>query len=212
MSQPLGERAAGLAVAQPGADPGSDLARIAADVLERSAARALVISSDQVVVREDPDAHDKECACGAGNLMDPPFAPSPDEFRPWLAGFASALVLQVERPSDGFVQGEPGWACRLAALRRSKGEYAGLHEAWTDMHDAVMWTERELFRAGYYLSVGFGALTCTLCLNCDVGRLCKFPYRARPSIEAVGVDVGATLRSVGLPGGDTVLTGLVLAV
>ena len=202
----------GLAVAQPGADPGTDLPRIAQGALVHHAARALVVDSADIVVRDDPQAHGDGCVCAPGNLMDPPFAPSPGEFRPWLDGFSSALVLQVDRPADSFRQGEPGWACRLKAIRND-GDYEALHETWTGLHDAIMWTERELFRAGYYLSVGFGALTCTLCNTCDVSRLCKFPYRARPSIEAVGVDVDATLQQLGLEAEQgAVLTGVVLAV
>jgi predicted metal-binding protein len=76
-----------------------------------------------------------------------------------------------------------------------------------------MWGERDLFRRGYYLSVGFGALTCTLCHTCDVAQLCKFPYQARPSMEAVGVDVDATLAALDMEGDTgTTLTGILLAV
>lgn len=55
-----------------------------------------------------------------------------------------------------------------------------------------------------------------MCEPCDVTELCKFPYSARPSMEAVGIDVAATLKRLGLHGGGDdgggVLTGLVLAV
>lgn len=202
----------GLAVAQPDADPDVDLARVAREVLDHGAARCEVIDTVRVVVRDDPMAHADDCRCAPGNLMDPPFAPTPAEFRPWLQGFTKALALQVDRPAAGFRQGEEGWACRLKSLRDG-GEDKALHAAWRDLHDAVMWSERELFRLGYYLSVGFGALTCILCQTCDVSGLCKFPYRARPSIEAVGVDVDATLRELGMePQDGSVLTALVLAV
>lgn len=210
MSDTRANPTSSLAIAQLGADVDADLGRIAEGALEHRAARCRVISSDNIAVREDPQAHGQDCRCAPGNLMDPPFAPSPRESRPWLDGFSSALVIQVDRPADGFEQGEPAWACRLKSIREADG-YAELHDAWESLHEAVMWTERELFRHGYYLSVGFGALTCTLCQTCDVSKLCKFPYRARPSIESVGIDVGATPQRSGLDG-EGVLTGIVLAV
>lgn len=206
------EHLGGLAVAQPGADPSADLEHVAAGVLQHGASRSRIIEAQAIVVRDDPQAHGPSCVCEPGNLMDPPFAPSPAEFRPWLKGFASALVLQVDRPADGFRQGQDAWACQLKAMREG-GHYDALHDAWAGMRDAIMWGERELFRRGYYLSVGFGALTCTLCHTCDVAQLCKFPYQARPSVEAVGVDVDATLARLDLEGDTgTALTGILLAV
>ena len=211
-ASPGAQGLAELAMAQPDADPQTDLPRVAEGATRHGASRAQVVSSDHVVVRDDAMAHASDCHCAPGNLMDPPFAPSPAEFRPWLEGFSSALVLQTDRPSDGFHQGEAGWACRLKDIRE-EGDYTSMHTAWLELHDAVMWTERELFRGGYYLSVGFGALTCTLCPTCDVSKLCKFPYRARPSIEAVGVDVDATLQRLSMqPRDGAVLTAIVLAV
>ena len=201
-----------LAIAQPGANPDADLAQVARGVLVQGASRCKVIASNRVVVRDDAMAHGDGCRCAPGNLMDPPFAPTPAEFRPWLANFTSVLVLQVDHRSNGFRQGEAGWACRLKSVREG-GDYETLHAAWLNLHNAVMWSERELFRLGYYLSVGFGALTCTLCPTCDVSQLCKRPYRARPSIEAVGVDVDTTLRELDMePQAGSALTALVLAV
>jgi predicted metal-binding protein len=52
------------------------------------------------------------------------------------------------------------------------------------------------FYDGYYLAVGFGAGSCkhTLCSqqeSCAAleGKKCRFTLRARPSMEAVGIDV-----------------------
>jgi hypothetical protein len=73
---------AGLAVAKPGADPDSDLAWIAGASLCHGASRCQVTASRAVVVREDPLAHGEGCRCSPGNLMDPPFAPTPLEFDP----------------------------------------------------------------------------------------------------------------------------------
>jgi len=54
--------------------------------------------------------------------------------------------------------------------------------------------EREAFLEGYYRAFAFGAGPCTLCNSCpDNG--CKHPDRARPSMEACGIDVFATARN-----------------
>ena len=59
------------------------------------------------------------------------------------------------------------------------------------------------FRDGYYLAAGFSCGSCkdTLCngLYCQAldSRRCRFPLRARPSMEAVGIDVFGLAASVG---------------
>ena len=57
--------------------------------------------------------------------------------------------------------------------------------------------ERELFLAGYYKTFAFGSGPCRACRSCDVTQPCKKPAVARPSMEAAGIDVFATVRSNG---------------
>jgi predicted metal-binding protein len=63
--------------------------------------------------------------------------------------------------------------------------------------------ERQAFRDGYHLAMGLGGGSCKdyLCqgLTCqflDSGR-CRFPHRARPAMEAFGIDVTTLLNKVG---------------
>jgi len=58
--------------------------------------------------------------------------------------------------------------------------------------------EREVFLEGYYKAFAFGAGPCSLCKSCDE-ESCKHPERARPSMEACGIDVFATARGNGYP-------------
>jgi predicted metal-binding protein len=58
---------------------------------------------------------------------------------------------------------------------------------------AMVILEREAFLQGYYKAFAFGAGPCTLCKSCHVEG-CKHPDRARPSMEACGIDVFATAR------------------
>ena len=58
--------------------------------------------------------------------------------------------------------------------------------------------EREAFLAGYYKALGLGAGPCQLCKQeCAIDGGCRHPEQARPSMEACGIDVFATVRRNG---------------
>lgn len=60
--------------------------------------------------------------------------------------------------------------------------------------------ERELFLAGYYKAFGMGAGPCNLCREpCAFDEGCRNAHIARPSLEACGIDVYATVRKHGFP-------------
>ena len=58
--------------------------------------------------------------------------------------------------------------------------------------------EREAFLAGYYKALGLGSGPCSLCRQeCAFDAGCRHAERARPSMEACGIDVYATARGNG---------------
>ena len=63
---------------------------------------------------------------------------------------------------------------------------------------AMITLERETFLQGYHKAFAFGAGPCLLCKSCREDG-CKHPDRARPSMEACGIDVYATARGNGFP-------------
>ncbi|NMA52155.1 MAG: DUF2284 domain-containing protein [Peptococcaceae bacterium] len=70
----------------------------------------------------------------------------------------------------------------------------------------VVQLEREMFLAGYYKAFGLGYGVCELCRpyakeKCAYpgGENCAHPAAARPSMEACGIDVFATVRANGFP-------------
>jgi predicted metal-binding protein len=58
--------------------------------------------------------------------------------------------------------------------------------------------EREIFLAGFYKALGFGSGPCRGCPECNFDG-CRHPEDARPSMEACGIDVFATVRANGCP-------------
>jgi len=58
--------------------------------------------------------------------------------------------------------------------------------------------EKELFLSGFYKALALGAGPCRLCKECNKNE-CTHAEDARPSMEACGIDVYATVRSNGFP-------------
>lgn len=57
--------------------------------------------------------------------------------------------------------------------------------------------EREIFLSGFEKALGLGAGPCRFCPSCAFGDGCRNPDRARPSMEACGIDVFTTVRKFG---------------
>jgi predicted metal-binding protein len=64
----------------------------------------------------------------------------------------------------------------------------------------LMKLEREIFLSGYYKTLLLSFTACILCETCT-GSLaeCRNPMIVRPGADALGIDVYATVRSIGYP-------------
>ena len=67
----------------------------------------------------------------------------------------------------------------------------------TSIDGIVVPLEREVFLAGYYKALAFGAGPCQQCRSCDPEKPCNHPFEARPAMEASGIDVYQTARNNG---------------
>lgn len=76
---------------------------------------------------------------------------------------------------------------------------------WKSLRKITQTLESKVFLAGYYKAFAFLCGPCDLCPTCVVlnkkGKVatCLHPERARPAMEAAGIDVFATARAAGLP-------------
>ena len=161
------------------------------------------------------------CAHYSVNLMCPPNTPTAAETRAALARYSDTLVVQLDIPltqaavddvlegmgyaeaqapgaaaspagaaGSASADGDAQTAAYEARLRGSQNEFARLMTA----------LEAEAFKLGYRFAAAFAGGDCVLCDVCAGvdGQPCKHPFEARPSMEAVGIDVVATAAAAGL--------------
>jgi predicted metal-binding protein len=131
----------------------------------------------------------------------PPLVMSAEEFAKVLARYRFGILVQISLPAQ-----ELGIEKEKAALGQVK-----------KLNEIVAKLERDAFLFGYRFAAGLGSGPCPLCEVCSAveGEDCRFPFQARPSMEALGIDVIKTAENAGmpidLPPKDTYLwTGLVL--
>jgi len=68
----------------------------------------------------------------------------------------------------------------------------------SDMSEMAVTIEREIFLDGYYKAFAMGAGPCQLCSKCNIANNeCNNPEKARPAMEACGIDVYQTARNNG---------------
>jgi predicted metal-binding protein len=123
------------------------------------------------------------CGGYAGRLTCPPYSPTPERTAEALACYERGLLVHGDE--------------------------------WTDIQEIVSALEREIFLDGYHKAFGMGSGPCSICASCPagaghpprekavrkgaLGSGCRYPERARPSMEACGIDVYATARLNGFP-------------
>ena len=132
------------------------------------------------------------------NLTCPPNVPSVDEFRKALSLYSKAILVQVS-----------------ASMEDVSGD---VFAPANKLHKLVNLGEKEAFESGFCFAAGLIGGCCRLCDECVAvtdGKDCRFPFKARPSMEAMGIDVIATVKKAGLPvafpvGDSVTWTGLIL--
>ena len=73
-------------------------------------------------------------------------------------------------------------------------------EAEAEIKAMVAELEREIFLRGAWKVFGLGAGPCYFCKNCPVDEgQCRHAERARPAMEACGIDVFSTVKKAGFP-------------
>jgi predicted metal-binding protein len=134
-------------------------------------------------------------ALKAGALAAKVINPSTVETAPWVRwkcqfgcdGFGSSLVCPPHSPTPDQTRK------MLDSYRRAILFETSLGRA----KEIAVSLERTLFLQGCYKAFGLGAGPCELCPACALEKGCRHADRARPAMEACGIDVFATARKHG---------------
>ncbi len=105
-------------------------------------------------------------------LCCPPYSPTPDVTQKVMDSYQKAILVYQK-------------------IRKGERERA------KRFSETIVQLEIEVFLAGYYKAWSMGSGPCRLCEECDPTKLCKHGDKARPSMEACGIDVFKTARNNG---------------
>ena len=140
------------------------------------------------------------------NLMCPPYVMSLQEFRGVLSKYMWAVLIQIEALIPVNMKNEIAQASGVATLYESE-KFVNIYKkvfgpVRLKLHHIVNKVEAKANMLGHRFAAGFKAGSCGLCPECVVknsGKICRYPYQSRPSMEAVGIDVFKTAENAGLP-------------
>jgi predicted metal-binding protein len=151
---------------------GSGLDKYREEALRSGVAEAKVIETGSVVTA--PWVRLKclfSCPGGGKSHCCPPQTPAADETRAILDSYSKAILFHLAVPAFG-------------------EEHQRLQEILVKM-------EGDMFKDGYYKAFVLLAGPCLLCKECASiqGVPCRLKTKARPSMEACGIDVFQTVRN-----------------
>ncbi len=168
----------------PDEDVRRNLEKYCEKAVEFGATRARVMPAGEVIIDERVVLKCQIPRCfGYGVCAHcPPHTIKPAELREQLKNYSWAVFFTKDIPPEVVVRDKETIKERVAAYQ--------------NVFSIVNKIESLAFYDGYYLSVGFAAGSCrhTYCSlqeDCQAlqGKKCRFALRARPSMEAVGMDV-----------------------
>ena len=165
----------------------SYLEKYRTQAIHLGASDAKIIRSEDVLIDERVQAKCSlpKCQNYGTNANCPPYALRPDQTREILKKYRYGILYTFQAISEGFVGSYDVLSNREEVARQR----SLIFEICSKLEAAA-------FYDGYYLALGFAGGSCrsVFCkdIECQVlqpGKGCRFPLKARPSMEAVGIDV-----------------------
>ncbi|GAB6102107.1 DUF2284 domain-containing protein [Thermococcus atlanticus] len=142
------------------------------------------IKAEEIVVSPRPVWKCMACPMYGRRPSCPPHAPPWREAKDWVRHFKKALIIKFEVDMDSFEK---------------------------DKREALLYLlkkEEEFFKKGKMYAFALFPGNCNLCDDCpfERGEPCRMPTRVRPSIDAIGIEIG---RLVEIDFSESVLYGMI---
>lgn len=170
-----------------------DLKKYKNKAIELGASDAEIITADMVVMDERVRAKCMFPKCSSYGLSAhcPPYTPELTEMKKIINKYQYAILIRVDAPIEdvaGPIAKETGtW--KKYGIKRNK---------------IIGKLEAAAFSDAYHFALGFGGGSCKTyfckdkdCSALKPGQACRAPLKARPSMEAVGMDVFTMAAKVG---------------
>ncbi len=184
--------------------------------LREGARAAKIIPTRMVVVDERVRLKCEVPRCAKYNqyLTCPPHVMSVATFSRILSHYSWSLLVQVEAEDIDSTDKSAGRIAGAVLKENLRRHYP----YQLKLLNIIEMVEAEAFKRGMRFAAGFTGGECVLCERCvdnKVSDACRHPFRARPAMEGVGIDVFQTAQNAGLPihlsSSENVLwTGLIL--
>jgi predicted metal-binding protein len=174
----------------------SDLVRYRQIALDLGASGAAVIPASDVSVDERVRLKCLVPRClRAGETPNcPPNAPSLDLVRKALSLYHWAILVKTD------VKPISDYAPKKTGTKEEQRKTLLFHQKTSEIVNKL---ECQAYKDGYHLAMGLGGGSCKdylcqglVCQFLDSGR-CRFPQRARPAMEAMGIDVTSLINKAG---------------
>ena len=168
--------------------------------LRAGATSAGIIPSEWVVIDEKVrfKCEVPRCAGYGQYLTCPPYVMSVEAFSKIRSGYKWGLLVQVEAKNIDSMDRGKGRISRTLLKEKTK-----LHHPFKlKLLEIVEAVESAAFKKGMRFAAGLVGGSCVLCEQCVTeksSKACRHPFRARPPMEAVGIDVVKTAQKAGLP-------------
>ncbi|MFQ5841569.1 MAG: DUF2284 domain-containing protein [Thermodesulfobacteriota bacterium] len=165
--------------------------QLVTSAIKQGATEAKIIPAREIVLDERVRLKCQVPLCNefGNHLLCPPNSPSLAQFREVLKNYSKALLIQLRTPRD-----------RLSS-KSEQGLKKAIYARANELHEIINGVERLAQELYFTFAAGFIGGACKLCTPCvgvASGRPCKHPFKARPSMEAVGIDVYLTAQKAGL--------------
>jgi predicted metal-binding protein len=155
------------------------------------------------------------CSFYDKNIMCPPNLISVEHFKRIASLYSTAILIQIPSSSlpappevASAVSLDDVW--KMMDLTNGAGHtestptkvyFDELKASQEKLYNIINAIESASLKAGNRFSIGFAAGGCLLCEKCvgpDSSQPCHHPFKARPSMEAIGIDVIGTAEKAGI--------------